>query len=174
MSKIEIIDIINNNHVFGFGQISHDPRGYFDSCNGNIIGNIISWENPDAVIITKMYNLEIKKCGGFVMRIIDRTGLISLVQKVLSNTASPECCVAAAEEQLRIYASMGTYQTTLECRRRSAQLSRAELSKLSGVHEQLIAKYETKERDISTARYNTVCKLADALQCNTSDIAWYD
>ena len=170
MSKIEILDIINNNHTFGFGQIDHDPRGYYNDCNGDIIGHIISWKDPDAIIITKMYNLEIKQYGGFVMRIIDRTNLIILVQKILSNTASPECCVAAAEEQLRIYASMGTYQTTLECRRRSAQLSRAELSKLSGVHEQLIAKYETKERDISTARYNTVCKLASALQCRPENI----
>ena len=168
MSKIEILDIINNNHTFGFGQIDHDPRGYYNDCNGDIIGNIISWKEPDAIIITKMYNLEIKHYGGFVMRIIDRTNLIIIVQKILSNTASPECCVAAAEEQLRLM--LGTYPTLLECRRRAAQLTRAELSRLSGVHEQQIAKFELKERDIETARYNTVCKLASALQCRPENI----
>lgn len=168
MSKIEILDIINNNHAFGFEQIDHNPRGYYNGCYGDIIGNIISWKEPDAIIITKMYNLEIKQCGGFVMRIIDRTGLIILVQKVLSNTASPECCVAAAEEQLRLMDS--AYPTLLESRRRAAQLTRAELSRLSGVHEQQIAKFELKERDIETARYNTVCKLASALQCRPENI----
>lgn len=167
----EILDIINNNHMFGFGQIDHDPRGYYNDCNGDIIGNIISWKEPDAIIITKMYNLEVKQYGGFVMRIIDRTGLIILVQKVLSNTASPECCVSAAEEQLRFMRLMqGTYPTLLECRRRAAQLTRAELSRLSGVHEQQIAKYELKERDIATARYSSVCKLANALQCRPENI----
>ncbi len=164
----EIIDIINNNNTFVFGQTNHNPRDYYNDYNGDIIGHIISWKEPDAIIITKMYNLEIKQYDGFVMRIIDRTGLISLVQKILSNTASPECCVAAAEEQLRLMSD--AYPTLLECRRRAAQLTRAELSKLSGVHEQHIAKFELKERDIETARYNTVCKLASALQCRPENI----
>lgn len=163
-----IIEVINPNHIFGFGQLNHEPKDYYYGSNG-ILYNWLKGE-PDAVIKTDSYDINVKVAGGFCLQISTADGWRINVDKQLLNTASPECCVAAAEEQLRIIDNMKPGVQKLEARRKAAKLTRAELSKLSGVHAQAIARYELGERDIANASYSTIIKLASALQCKPEDI----
>lgn len=167
---MEIIEIINTNRIFVSGQASRNPREYFLDCNGSLLYSFIKGE-PDAVIKTDSYNVNVKVAGGFCLQISTVGGWRVDVDKQLLNTASPECCVAAAEEQLRLIELQKSAMSRLEVRRKAAGLTRAKLSELSGVHPQLIAKYESGERDIEGASFKTVKKLALALQCKPEDIA---
>ena len=166
---MKIIEIIDTNHIFGFGQISHDPREYYLDSNGSLLYSFINGE-PDAVIKTEGYDINIKVASGFCLQIASDGWRIN-VSKQLINTASPECCVAAAEERLRLIELQMLAMNRLEAHRKAAKLTRAQLSELSGVHPQLIAKYETGERDIEGASYRNIKKLANALQCKPEDIA---
>lgn len=169
----KIINIINNNKVFGFGQISHEPREYFTAPNGAEIGSILRYKDPDAIIETEMFNVEVREERFFYLTITTKDGWSIAVEKALLNTASPECCVKAAEEQLRLLeCQKSPAATLLETRRKAAQLSRAELARESGVHIQLITKFERKERDIENASYKTVVKLAQALQCTPDRLVY--
>lgn len=167
---MKIIEIINTNHIFGVGQISHNPRDYFLDCNGSLLYSFIKGE-PDAVIKTEGYDINIKVASGFCLQVSTADGWLINVSKQLINTASPECCVAAAEERLRLIELQKSAMNCLEARRKAARLTRAELAELSGLHPQLIAKYETGERDIEGASYRSIKKLANALQCKPEDIA---
>lgn len=167
---MEIIEIINTNRIFGVGQISHNPRDYFFDCNGGSLYNWLKGE-PDAVIRTEGYDINIKVASGFCLQIATADGWRITVSKQLINTASPEDCVAAAEEQLKLIELQKSAMSRLEAHRKAAGLTRAKLSELSGVHPQLIAKYESGERDIEGASFKTVKKLANALQCKPEDIA---
>lgn len=167
---MKIIEIINTNHIFGFGQISHDPRDYFLDCNGRLLYNFIKGD-PVAIIKTEAYNINVKLASGFCLQIAAADGWILGVNKQLINTASPECCVAAAEEQLRLIELQKSPMNRLEAHRKAAGLTRAKLAELSGLHPQLITKYETGERDIEGASFRSIKKLANALQCEPEDIA---
>ena len=167
---MKIIEIINTNHIFGFGQISHDPREYFLDCNGSLLYSFIKGK-PDAIIRTERYDINVKVASGFCLQIVTADGWRYNVGKQLINTASPECCVAAAEERLRLIELQMLDMNRLEAHRKAAGLTRAKLAELSGLHPQLIAKYETGERDIEGASYRNVKKLASALQCKPEDIA---
>ena len=165
---MNIIEIINTNHIFGIGQISHNPRDYYLNNNGSLY-NWIKGE-PDAIIKCEGYDINIKVASGFCMQIVMPDGWLITVSKQLINTASPECCVAAAEEQLRLIALMRNPINSLRAHREAAGLSRAQLGELSGVHPQNIARWELGERDLRNASYDTVIKLAKALQYKPEDI----
>lgn len=165
------IEIINTNHIFGFGQSSHCPRDYYLDNNGTLY-NWIKGE-PDAVIKTDKYNINIKVASGFCLQIESFDGWLVNVSKQLINTASPECCVNAAEEQLRINANINKNMHRLRAYREAANLTRAELGELSGIHPQLITKYELGERDLRKASYASVIKLAEALQCDAKALTAY-
>lgn len=167
---MKIIEIIDTNHIFGFGQISHAPREYYLDSNGSLLYSFIKGE-PDAIIKTEGYDINIKVASGFCLQIATADGWRYNVGKQLINTASPECCVAAAEERLRLIELQMLDMNRLEAHRKAACLTRAKLAELSGVHPQLIAKYETGERDIEGASYRNIKKLANALQCKPEDIA---
>ena len=169
---MKIIEIINNNHIFGHGQISHNPRDYFLDCNGSLLYGFIKGD-PDAVIKTDNYNINIKLASGFCLQIAAADGWRINVSKRLINTASPECCVAAAEEQLRIINNLGKNMHRIRAYREAAGLTRAELGKLADIHPQLIAKYELGERELKQASYASVSKLAEALQCDIKDLTTY-
>lgn len=169
----KITNIINSNKIFGFGQISHEPREYFAAANGAEIGSILKYKVPDATIETETFNVEVRRERFFYLAITTKSGWDIAVEKALLNTASPECCVKAAEEQLRLLECQKMPEATLlETRRKAAQMSRAELARESGVHIQLITKFERKERDIENASYKTVVKLAEALQCTTDRLVY--
>ena len=104
------------------------------------------------------------------MQIVFPDGLLMTVNKQLLNTASPECCINAAEEQIRIQTNLNRCMNRLRAYREAANLTRVALGELSEVHPQLIAKYETGERDLRTASYTSVIKLAQALQCKPENI----
>lgn len=127
--------------------------------------------DPDAIIKTEAYNVNVKVASGFCLQIATADGWRINVSKQLINTASPECCVAAAEEQLRLNELQKSAMNKLEAHRKAAGLTRAKLSELSGLHSQLITKYETGERDIEGASFRSIKKLANALQCKPEDIA---
>lgn len=165
---MKIIEIINTNHIFGFGQISHNPRDYYLNSNG-FLYNWLKGE-PDAVIRCDGYDINIKRASGFCLQIVTADGWRVNVDKQLVNTASPECCVNAAEEQLRLVELIKNPINKLRARREAAQLTRAQLSELSGIHSQLITKYELGERDICAASYKSVIALANALQCSPASI----
>lgn len=167
---MKIIEIIDTNHIFGVGQISHDPREYYLDCNGSLLYSFIKGE-PDAIIRTERYDINVKVASGFCLQIATADGWRYNVGKQLINTASPECCVATAEEHLRLIELQALSLSKLEARRKAAGLTRAKLAELSGVHPQLIAKYETGERDIDGASFRSIKKLASALQCKPEDIA---
>lgn len=171
-NNMKIIEIINNNHIFGHGQISHDPRDYFLNCNGSLLYSFIKGK-PDAVIKTDNYNINIKVASGFCLQIEYPDGWCVGVNKQLINTASPECCVAAAEEQIRIVNNIGKNMRRLRAYREAAGLTRAELGKLADIHPQLIAKYELGERELEQASYASVSKLAAALQCDIKVLTAY-
>jgi DNA-binding XRE family transcriptional regulator len=165
---MNIIEIINTNHIFGFGQISHNPRDYYLDNNGSLY-NWIKGE-PDAIIKCERYDIDIKLASGFCLQIATADGWRITVSKQLINTASPECCVAAAEEQLRLIELIKKPINQLRAHREAAGLSRAQLGELSGVHPQNIARWELGERDLRNASYDTVIKLAKALQYKPEDI----
>ena len=165
---MNIIEIINTNHIFGHGQISHEPREYYLDSNG-ILYNWIKGK-PDAVIKCEGYDINIKVASGFCMQIAMPDGWKINISKQLINTASPECCVKAAEEQLRLVNLLKAPINKLRAHREAAGLSRVQLGELSGVHPQNIARWELGERDLRNASYDTVIKLAKALQYKPEDI----
>lgn len=165
---MDIIEIINTNHIFGFGQMSHNPRDYYLDNNGSLY-NWIKGE-PDAIIKCEGYDINIKVASGFCIQIVTIDGWRINVSKQLLNTASPECCVAAAKEQLRLIELIKKPINKLRAYREAAGLSRAQLGELSGVHPQNITKWELGERDLCNASYDTVIKLAKALQYKPEDI----
>lgn len=169
---MKIIEIINTNRIFGFGQISHNPRDYFLDCNGSLLYSFIKGD-PDAVIKTEGYDINIKVASGFCLQIATADGWRINVSKQLINTASPDCCVAAAEEQIRIVNNLGKNMRRIRAYREAAGLTRAELAELSGLHPQLITKYELGERELKQASYASVSKLAEALQCDIKDLTTY-
>lgn len=164
------MEIINNNHIFGYGQISNSPQDYYLDSNGALIYNWLRGE-PDAIIKADGYDIKIKLANGFCMQIQFPDGHCMSVNKQLINTASPECCVNAAEEQIRINANLNKGMNKLRAYREAAKLSRAELGEIADMHPQLITKYENGERDIRTASYANVMKLSSALQCRPEEIA---
>lgn len=174
---MKILEIINN-HCFGSGQMSHNPREY---CNGydadTILGAQIAHVEPDAIIKTDKGDISVYHHEGFCCRIDLGNGWGAVCERRLSNCASPECICEAMEEQLRIRElSMKPLPTPLHplrIRRESAGLSRQQLGDLSGVHPQLIAKYELRERDIANASYATIMRLSEALQCRPDKIVSY-
>lgn len=175
---MKILEIINTNHCFGTGQISHNPREY---CNGYdadiILGAQIAHVEPDAIIRTDKGDITVYHHEGFCCRIDLGNGWGAVCERRLSNTASPECICAAMEEQLRIRElSMKPLPNPLHplrVRREAAGLSRQKLSDMSGVHFQLITKFELGERDIVNASYATIMRLATALQCRPEKIVSY-
>lgn len=173
---MKILEIINTNHIFGFGQMSHDPREY---CNGYdadlILGAQILHVEPDAVIKTDKGDISVYCHKGFIAKIDLGYGWSAVAERRLASTASPECICNAMEEQLRIreLSMLPNPMNALRLRRKAAKLTRQQLGDMSGVHPQLIAKYELGERDIANASYATVMKLANALQCRPEKIAYF-
>ena len=165
---MNIIVIIDPNHIFGVGQLSNKSRDYYLDNNGTLYNWIKG--DPDAIIKCEGYDINIKVASGFCMQIVTPDGGKINVSKQLINTASPECCVAAAEEQLRLIELIKEPINKLRAHRVAAGLSRARLGAQSGVHPQNIARWELGERDLCNASYDTVIKLAKALQCKPEDI----
>ena len=165
---MNIIVIIDPNHIFGVGQLSNKSRDYYLDNNGTLYNWIKG--DPDAIIKCEGYDINIKVASGFCMQIVTPDGWKINVSKQLINTASPECCVAAAEEQLRLIELIKEPINKLRAHRVAAGLSRARLGAQSGVHPQNIARWELGERDLCNASYDTVIKLAKALQCKPEDI----
>lgn len=167
------------NFNFGHGQISHKPSDYFNSLDGAIVLGLISNRQPDAIIETTDYSVHVYLHGGFAMQIVygdkDKPPYTTInCRKILSNCASPECIVNACDEEIRLINWIRLHpdcKTRLEARRKAIGYTLAELSELSGVHLQIIGRFERQERDISTSSYRTVKRLADALQCRPEDIA---
>ena len=65
----KITNIINNNKIFGFGQISHEPREYFAAANGAEIGSILKYKAPDATIETEAFNVEVRRERFFISQV---------------------------------------------------------------------------------------------------------
>lgn len=59
---------------------------------------------------------------------------------------------------------------TLQEQRKKAGLSQSELAAVSGVKLRTIQTYEIGNRDINSARLDTLCKLALAMNCTLYDI----
>ncbi|MBQ8296856.1 MAG: helix-turn-helix domain-containing protein [Ruminococcus sp.] len=163
-----------NNFKFSCGQISHNPSDYFYSLDGDVVLGLISTRQPEAIIKIADFSVHVYLHVGFAMQIVfgnkgELPCTVINCRKMLSNCASPECIVNACKEELAVINSRAS--TRLEARRKAAGYTLAKLSELSGVHAQLIARFERMERDISNSSYKTVKKLADALQCHPEDIA---
>lgn len=175
---MKIIEIINRNHCFGFGQLSHNPREY---CNGYdadiILGAQIAHVEPDAIIRTDKGDISVYNHEGFCCKIDLGNGWGAICEKRLSNTASPECICEAVEEQLRIrelsLQSIPRPLHPLRVRRKAARLTQQQLSDMSGVHQQVIVRLELRERDIASASYATIMRLSTALQCRPEKIVSY-
>lgn len=161
---------------FGFGQISNDPHQYFCSLGGGIALCMISAGEPAAIIDTGGYKLYVYMAfGHFCIQIVIGTkGILPYetidCDKMFLNTASPECLVEAAEEQLRLMQYTGKYQTLLESRRRAAGYTQKQLSELSGVHANIISRVEQGKQPIGKCTFDTICKLSAALQCRPENL----
>ena len=166
---MKIKEVINPNKIFGYGQPSHDPREWTENNNGVIYSAACS-KPADATIITDCgWIISVRViCGMFVIK-GENDGWDITAEKVLRNTASPECCVNAFERELKRIENFGF--SHIKCRRLSEELSIKDLSEMTGISEELIEKLESGGEDIKKQSYEIVKKLADALQCKPQDIA---
>lgn len=60
--------------------------------------------------------------------------------------------------------------TNLKQKRLEADLSQSELSKLSGVPVRTIQQYEQRQKNINSAKVESVLSISKALSCNINDI----
>ena len=62
------------------------------------------------------------------------------------------------------------HTTNLKKRRIDAELSQSELAKISGVPLRTIQQYEQRQKNINSAKVETVLALSQALSCDIKDI----
>lgn len=177
---MKIIEIVNVNGSFGFGQISHDPHRYWSGSNdGTAYLAVVSDEKLVSIIKCDTSWLYIYRVpGGFALKIASGdkdVKPVSIVNtdKIYRNTISPEALVNAAEEELKFIELAATSKlTSLAKYRKAYGLTLDELSKLSGVNRAVIHRYESRERSITSARYDTIVKIANALQRKVEQIVY--
>ena len=178
---MEIKEIIRVNGNFGFGQISNDPHNYWTGKNnGDTILSLAGDDKLWAIIKTDTYWIYVYSAfNSFALLIAsgDKNMLpVTTIKttKTYRNTVSPEALVSAAEEELR-YINIANEQhklSSLAKWRKAYGLTLDELAELSGVNRTAIHRFESGERNIKQARYDTLCKLADALQRTVEQITY--
>ena len=155
---------------FGAGQISHNPREYFD-CNckpsdfdGRAeVAEIIT----DSGASIHVYSI----AGRYGIKITYKNGTVIYSRKLFINTVSPEALAVEAERAANeIKNAMHPEKTRLAQMRMNEGITQKELAKMTGIHFVTICRYETGETDIRRASFDTVDKLATALQCSVYDI----
>ena len=178
---MKIKEIIRVNGEFGFGQISNDPHNYWTGRNdGDVILSLVGDDKFWSIIKTETYWIYVYNVfNSFALLIASGDKNILPVTtikttKTYRNTVSPEALVDAAEEELR-YIRIANEQcklTSLAKWRKAYGLTLDELASLSGVNRTMIHRFESGERNIKQARYDTLCKLADALQRTVEQITY--
>lgn len=175
---MNVIEVVEVNGKFGFGQISNDPHRYWSGSNdGCAYLRVITDDKLYSIVKCDTNWLYIYRVpGGFAMRITSGDKNVMPVDvidtnKIYRNTISPVALASAAEEELRYISLVATSNSSnLTKYRKAYGLTLDELAKLSGVNRTVIHRYESGERNIKSARYDTLCKLADALQRTVEQI----
>lgn len=176
----KIVRVINNDDFnFCHDPSSLNPHGHFAGVGGTIALHCVSGNKPHAIIETSDYDIYVYwYAGDFVFKIImdgkpeDPPYTIIHCDKTFHNTASAECLVYAAQEELRIakFSAIFYTESRIAIRRKAAGYTLDELSLLSGVHAMSISRLERRERYPENCTFATIKKLADVLQCRTTDI----
>lgn len=175
---MKVLEVTKINGSFGFGQISNDPHTYWTGENDGLAYlRIISDDKLHSIIKCDTNWLYIYRVpGGFAMKITSGDKNVMPVDiidtaKIYRNTISPDALATAAEEELRFIAlSISSNASKLALYRKAYGLTLDQLANLSGVNRTVIHRYESGERSIQTARYDTLCKIADALQRTVEQI----
>lgn len=178
---MEIKEIIRVNGGFGFGQLSNDPHDYWTGRNdGDIILSLAGDDKIWSIIKTDTYWIYVYNAfNSFALLIASGDKNILpvttiKVTKMYRNTVSPTALVSAVEEELR-YINIANEQyklSSLAKWRKAYGLTLDELAELSGVNRTMIHRFESGERAIKQARYDTLRKLADALQRTVEQITY--
>lgn len=174
---MKIVEIEYKSGSFGHGQISNNHHDYWSGKNdGNIYLSTLKDDCIIAIIKTETYWLYIYNASGkFAIKITtgDKNILpvtVINVNRTYINTISPEALVKAAEEELKYWELARRPLSKLALCRQSYGLTLEELAKASAIDKTTIHRFESGERDIKQARYETVRKIADALQRDISEI----
>lgn len=175
---MKILDIEIKKDGFGFCQISHDHHDYWSGRNdGAVLTSAVDDNCIMAIIKAKGWWIYVYAVSGvYAIKLASGDKDVYPVTvihhtRTYINTISAEALAKAAEEELR-YVSLASRsgQRKLALCRKAYGLSLEELAKRSSVDKTTIHRYESGEREIKQARYESVEKLAYALQRDIKEI----
>lgn len=159
----------NRSFKFGFGQLSDEPLDYIKDCNGSLLLQYLTAQEPNAEIINGEITVKVYSPFEFVLRVESNEELID-VPWTLINTASPLCCVETAKMALRLNEEFKRKTSRLQAWRKALGLTQAQLAGKAGVNPRQIANFECGNRQLSTASFATVRAIASALKCKPEDL----
>lgn len=159
-----------NGSCIGHGQISNDPRDYYagtctpsDFDRREVAAEIETGTGTKIIVCLFGMDLGIKVQTG--------NGTTICSHKLFVNTVSPDALVAEAERTIKAVSNaMHPAKTRVAQARINEGLSQQALAKLTGISYVTLSRYETGETDIRKASFDTVDRIASALQCSIYDI----
>ena len=158
-----------NGNCFGSGQISNDPRDYY---TGTCKPSDFDRREVAAEIETGTGTKIIVYLFGADFGIKIMTGSTTICShKLFINTVSPDALVSEAERTIKsVSNAMHPAKTRVAQARINEGISQQALAKLTGISYVTLSRYETGETDIRKASFDTVDRIASALQCGIYDI----